>query len=42
MNIVLMEALGVSPAELAARKAPFEAEGHVFHEYPRSSDLSTP
>lgn len=41
MNIVLMEALGVSPAELAARKAPFEAEGHVFHEYPRSSDLST-
>ena len=41
MNIVLMEALGVSPAELAARKAPFEAEGHVFHEYARSSDLST-
>lgn len=40
MNVVLMEGLGVSPAELAARKAPFEAEGHVFREYPRSTDIS--
>ena len=40
MNVVLMEGLGVSPAELAARKAPFEAEGHVFREYPRSTNIS--
>ena len=40
MNVVLMEGLGVSPAELAARKAPFEAEGYVFREYPRSTDIS--
>ena len=40
MNVVLMEGLGVSPAELAARKAPFEAEGHVFRDYPRSTDIS--
>lgn len=41
MNIVIMEGLGVSPAELAARKAPFEAEGHVFLDYPRCTDIPT-
>ena len=40
MKVVILEGLGVSPAELAARKAPFEAEGIVFEEYSRTTDLA--
>ena len=36
-----MESLGISDRELAQRKAPFEAQGHVFDEYERSSDPET-
>ena len=32
-KIVIMESLGISDEELAARKAPFEAKGHVFAVY---------
>lgn len=39
MKVVIMENLGISPAELAVRKAPFEAEGIIFSEYSRSSDV---
>ena len=38
MNVVIMESLGISAQELAARKAPFEAQGVVFTDYPRSTD----
>lgn len=38
MNVVILESLGVSPAEMAARKAPFEQEGVVFTEYPKTTD----
>ncbi|MBQ1410996.1 MAG: hydroxyacid dehydrogenase [Oscillospiraceae bacterium] len=38
MKVVIMESLGISQEELAARKAPFEAQGVVFADYPRSSD----
>lgn len=38
MNVVIMEGLGISAQELAARKAPFEAQGVVFTDYPRTSD----
>lgn len=38
MNVVIMEGLGISVQELAARKAPFEAQGVVFTDYPRTSD----
>ncbi len=41
MNIVIMESLGVPANELDALKAPFEAQGHVFREYPRTADVST-
>ncbi|MBQ1371674.1 MAG: hydroxyacid dehydrogenase [Oscillospiraceae bacterium] len=41
MKVVLMESLGISAEELAARKAPFEAEGVVFIDFPRSSDVPT-
>lgn len=33
-----MESLGISDEELAARKAPFEAKGHVFAVYPKTTD----
>ena len=33
-----MESLGISAEELAARKAPFEAQGHVFVDYPKTTD----
>lgn len=33
-----MESLGISDEELAARKAPFEAQGHVFVDYPKTTD----
>ena len=37
-KIVIMESLGISAEELAARKAPFEARGHVFVDYPKTTD----
>ena len=37
-KIVIMESLGISAEELAARKAPFEAQGHVFVDYPKTTD----
>lgn len=37
-KIVIMESLGISTEELAARKAPFEAQGHVFVDYPKTTD----
>lgn len=37
-KIVIMESLGISAEELAARKAPFEAQGHVFVDYPKATD----
>ena len=37
-KIVMMESLGISAEELAARKAPFEAQGHVFVDYPKTTD----
>lgn len=37
-KIVIMESLGISAEELAARKAPFEAQGHVFMDYPKTTD----
>ncbi len=40
MKVVIMEALGISPEELAARKAPFEAKGVVFADYPRTTDTA--
>lgn len=40
-KIVLLESLGISEAELAARKAPFEAQGHAFVSYPRTGDIPT-
>lgn len=41
MNIVIMESLGIPAAELNALKAPFEAEGHTFTEYAKTTDIST-
>lgn len=37
-KIVIMESLGIAAEELAARKAPFEAQGHVFVDYPKTTD----
>ena len=37
-KIVIMESLGISAEGLAARKAPFEAQGHVFVDYPKTTD----
>ena len=37
-KIVIMESLGISAEELATRKAPFEAQGHVFVDYPKTTD----
>ena len=37
-KIVIMESLGISAEELAACKAPFEAQGHVFVDYPKTTD----
>ena len=39
MNIVILESLAVAKDELASLKKPFEAEGHVFAEYERTSDI---
>ena len=40
-EIVIMESLGVSAAELAERKKPFEAQGFVFKEFARTTDNAT-
>lgn len=37
-KIVIMESLGISAEELAAHKAPFEAQGHVFVDYSKTTD----
>lgn len=37
-EIVIMESLGISAQELAERKKPFEAQGWVFKDYPRTTD----
>ena len=37
-KVVIMEPLGVSPEELSALKRPFEDQGVVFVEYPRTAD----
>lgn len=41
MQIVIMESLGISAAELNALKAPFEREGHTFAEYAKTTDIPT-
>ena len=38
---VIMESLGISAEELAARKAPFEAAGHTFTDYAKTTDVPT-
>lgn len=38
MKIVIMESLGIPQQELDALKGPFEAQGHIFAEYPRTDD----
>lgn len=40
-KIVIMESLGISAEELTARKAPFEAAGHTFTDYAKTTDVPT-
>ena len=40
-KIVIMESLGISAEELALRKKPFEEQGHVFADFPRTTDIPT-
>ena len=40
MKVAIMEGLGISESELAARKAPFEAKGVVFSDFARTGDVS--
>jgi D-3-phosphoglycerate dehydrogenase len=40
-KIVIMESLGISAEELAARKKPFEEKGHTFACFPRTTDIPT-
>ncbi|MBQ4089567.1 MAG: hydroxyacid dehydrogenase [Clostridia bacterium] len=40
-KIVILESLGISAEELAMRKKPFEEKGHVFADYPRTTDVPT-
>ena len=40
-KIAIMEGLGISAEELAMRKKPFEEKGHVFVDYPRTTDVAT-
>ena len=40
MQIVIMESLGISEEKLQLLKEPFEAQGHTFTEYAKSSDES--
>ena len=39
MNVVIMETLGISAEELAARKKPFEEKGVTFTDYPKTTDI---
>lgn len=41
MHVVIMESLGISEQELAARKKPFEEKGIVFTDYARTTDKDT-
>lgn len=41
MHIAIMESLGISQEELSRRQAPFEANGHTFSVYEKSSDIPT-
>lgn len=38
-EIVIMESLGITAQELADRKKPFEEQGCVFKDYPRTTDV---
>lgn len=40
-KIVIMESLGISAEELALRKKPFEEQGHVFADFPRTTNVPT-
>ncbi|MDO5100325.1 MAG: NAD(P)-dependent oxidoreductase [Eubacteriales bacterium] len=40
MEIVILESLGISQDELAKRIAPFEAQGHRFRIYERTTDTA--
>ena len=40
-EIAIMEPLGISAEELAARKKPFEEQGWVFRDYARTTDRET-
>ena len=39
MKVAILESLGISAEELAARKAPFEAQGVEFANYPKTTDI---
>lgn len=41
MNVVIMESLGISQEELAARMRPFEETGVTFTAFPRTADPDT-
>lgn len=41
MKISIMETLRISPEEMAAHRAPFEAQGHTFSEFSRTTDIPT-
>ncbi|MDD7268055.1 MAG: NAD(P)-dependent oxidoreductase [Lachnospiraceae bacterium] len=40
MEIAILESLGISEQELAGRTAPFEAEGHRFRLYERTTEIA--
>lgn len=40
MNVVIMEPLGISAEELAARKKPFEEKGVIFTDYAKTADTA--
>lgn len=40
-EIVIMESLGITKQELADLKRPFETQGCVFRDYPRTTDVDT-
>ena len=41
MHVVIMESLGISQEELAARMRPFEEKGVTFTAFPRTADPDT-
>ena len=41
-KIVIMESLGISAEELAARKAPFEAQGHALAPAQQNAEVIPP